>query len=362
MSRTVFVLGAGASAAAGAPVMRTFMSAATEILRGGRLEQEDKAAFELVLRARTKLQAVHSKAELDLNNIETLFGAYEMGSLLGKLGDLTATEVEHLPSAMVRVICTTLQQRLRFPASGSGEQRRVRPPQPYEAFIDLVTDYRQKERVSDAVSIITFNYDPALDYAVHFAGLKSNYCLDPNDTAGIPVMKLHGSVSWGICAKCNTVIPFDMKDYFSRYHWPFWSESQFMCLDFTGKLCGLACCNMQLQNTPVVAPPTWNKGRFHSQLASVWKSAARHLSDAEHIFFIGYSLPNTDEFFRYFYALGSVGDSIFSTVWVVNPDPSVESSYRRVLGSHALSSGCFRMVDRPFESSIPVIKQRLGLL
>jgi hypothetical protein len=38
----------------------------------------------------------------------------------------------------------------------------------------------------------------------------------------------------------------------------------------------------------------------------VWRTAAQHLSEAEHIFIIGYSLPETDQFFRYLYGLGTV--------------------------------------------------------
>jgi hypothetical protein len=63
------------------------------------------------------------------------------------------------------------------------------------------------------------------------------------------------------------------------------------------------------------------------------------LSNAENIFVIGYSLPETDAFFRHLYALGSLGDRLIKRFWVFDLDRSgsVESRFRAVLGKAALS-------------------------
>lgn len=90
MSRNVFILGAGASAQAGAPLMTTFIGTAQDILRGTpSLYPKEREYFDLVFRARTLLQHVHSKSELDINNIESLFGVFDMATLLRKLGTLS---------------------------------------------------------------------------------------------------------------------------------------------------------------------------------------------------------------------------------------------------------------------------------
>ena len=86
MSRFVFVLGAGASAAAKAPLGSNFMDRARSLQRGGDLHLEDIDAFKLIFKAREALKAVHSKADLDLTNIEVLFSAFEMAALFGRLG------------------------------------------------------------------------------------------------------------------------------------------------------------------------------------------------------------------------------------------------------------------------------------
>jgi len=80
MARTVFVLGAGASREGGAPLMNDFLDVAEELLHQKRVGNAAEH-FELVLRARDSLQAVHSKAILNVRNLESVFGAFEMAEL-----------------------------------------------------------------------------------------------------------------------------------------------------------------------------------------------------------------------------------------------------------------------------------------
>ena len=176
MSRVVFIFGAGASALAGVPTMDRFIDAASTLYRTGTNSPEDQEAFGMVLKARSKLQTVHSKATLDLNNIESLFGAFEMAALLGKLSDLQQEEIIRLPSHTNRVIARTIEANMRLPVRGSGADG-VLPPQPYEQMMDLVADIRRSDPSGKAVSLITFNYDVALDYAAHYGGVPIDYCL-----------------------------------------------------------------------------------------------------------------------------------------------------------------------------------------
>jgi hypothetical protein len=90
-----------------------------------------------------------------------------------------------------------------------------------------------------------------------------------------------------------------------------------------------------MTDEPVLVPPTWNKADSHRALESVWSLAAHELSEAENIFVIGYSMPETDSFFRHLYALGTVGKAMLRRFWVFNPNPSVESRFRVLLGPEA---------------------------
>ena len=64
------------------------------------------------------------------------------------------------------------------------------------------------------------------------------------------------------------------------------------------------------------------KTEYHNSLSIVWKKAAQLLSEAENIFVIGYSLPESDSFFRYLYGLGTVGDFMLKRFWIFDPDQS----------------------------------------
>src|SRR5690349_15008833 len=85
MSNIVFVLGAGASAQAGAPTMAKFLDVAESLLAQGKLTPGEEDQFKLVFKTIGLLQRVQSKSSLSLLNIEDIFAAFEMGSLLEKI-------------------------------------------------------------------------------------------------------------------------------------------------------------------------------------------------------------------------------------------------------------------------------------
>ena len=78
MSKYVFVLGAGASVHAGVPTMAGFLDRARDSYESdtGVQWRED---FDRIFKILAELQSVHSKAELDLSNIEVVFSTFELG-------------------------------------------------------------------------------------------------------------------------------------------------------------------------------------------------------------------------------------------------------------------------------------------
>ncbi len=84
MSDVVFILGAGASKICGAPLMGDFLDVARHLLSTQSVPDK-KEHYERVFRAIGALQVVHSKAQLDLTNIESIFTALEISNVLGKL-------------------------------------------------------------------------------------------------------------------------------------------------------------------------------------------------------------------------------------------------------------------------------------
>ena len=162
MSDIVFVLGAGASQQCGAPLMADFLDVANHLWLSRSVEDE-KGHFEKVFRAIGALQSVHSKAQLDLTNIESVFTALEISNTLGKLPGFDASEIPEVITSLKEVIVKTLEATIGFPTF----QSHVGVPVPYEDFANLLIHLRSEAFPRQSVSVITFNYDIAVDMALY---------------------------------------------------------------------------------------------------------------------------------------------------------------------------------------------------
>lgn len=118
MSDTVFILGAGASKQCGAPLMAEFLDVANQLLRSQAVRGEKKEHFENVFRAIGALQSVHSKAQLDLTNIESIFTALEIANVLKKLPGFDVEEIPGVIASLKEVIVSTLESTMDFPTRG----------------------------------------------------------------------------------------------------------------------------------------------------------------------------------------------------------------------------------------------------
>jgi len=87
--------------------------------------------------------------------------------------------------------------------------------------------------------------------------------------------------------------------------------------------------------------------------------AAVVLSQSENIFVIGYSLPSTDSFFRYLYALGSQSKTLIQRFWVFDPDKhgKVEARFREMIGQGIEGKFVFHKVG--FRDAIPIMKEAI---
>jgi hypothetical protein len=356
VSEIVFILGAGASKEAGAPVIADFLDKAEELLRGGK-SGEYKEDFERVFDARSKLQAVHSKAQLDLDNIESIFATFEIGRLVNRLPNIESAEINPLLVSIRRLIIKTLEQTVSYPVV---EGRQVFPPDSYHQFAGLIKDLTMK---GHACSIITFNYDYALDYAMNFNGIAPDYCLPETRKRGvIPLIKLHGSLNWARCPKCGAIIPWHIKDYMVKINPVFLAkETTDVRLSIGAQLhkSGIRHCEADVEPAPVIVPPTWNKTEYHQALSEVWGRAASELSTATNIFVSGYALSETDLFFRYLFALGTVGQPLIKRFWVFDPDSGVNERFRNLIGPGSITrykwmptvfGAMFRHIREPFKT------------
>lgn len=264
-------------------------------------------------------------------------------------------------SSLNRLIVTTIEETLRFPNHGGGN---VGAPYPYDKFCELLRDLREKLDPPRTVAIITFNYDCGLDYALDEIGKQPLYGLtDASDAEGIPLLKLHGSLNWALPidaedAEKRGIMPWRIQHYRQTKDWARHVQTGETCRLRIGSGLKEASVHFgfEVRGEPVIVPPTWNKSEAHTSLSKVWKRAAEELSDARDIFVVGYSLPKTDAFFTYLYALGTVPSGPLNRFWVFNPDESgqVKERFESMLGPGAEAR--FDYIEQRFFDAIDTIR------
>lgn len=333
--------------------MFDFIDTARNLLRAGRVNDR-RAEFESVFRAIASLQHVHSKSQLDLNNIEAVFTAFEMAQLIGALPGYTGAELSALVPAIRILITRTLEESLGFHRSIDLRS----PPSPYYQFAELLVALHDPRSNAPDISVITFNDDLAVDFALR-QRFDVDYGFGDGVLRAMPVLKLHGSLNWFECSTCEQIVTWDLQQFTKKL-----TGSEAEARELPLKLSErfhewdhAVNPDHKVSKSPVVVPPTWSKAEHHRTLSPVWRRAARELRDAENIYVVGFSLPVTDEFFRYLYGLGTVGDTILQRFWVVDPDPTgtVEQRFRSLLGPGAEQR--FRFMKEPFRGFISKLKK-----
>lgn len=314
--------------------MAGFLDVAQQLSKSGRIPPND---VKLVLQARGQLLATHANAIVNYRNLESLFAAFEMAALLGRLGTIEPDVVKELPSALERLIAQTLGATITLSPDPEGEG--LSAPEAYTAFAELVRLIGGNEsQVTPPVSVLTFNYDPCVDHALYRAGMNPNYCLDECRDDGVSLLKLHGSLNWTFCEQCGKATWWSIGKHLAtrRFH-----RDEMEDMGSGGRLLGpflqgtfTYACGHTGPCRPLIVPPTYNKGYRYQDIARVWQAAASELAEAENIYVIGFSLPDTDQFFRYFCALALTSDSYLRRFWVFDPekDGEVEKRFRDWLG------------------------------
>ena len=353
MSDVVFILGAGASHMAGAPLMRNFLDTASDLLRRNNVDNKQKD-FQRVFDAIGQLQVVHSKAELDLNNLESVFTVLELAKVIKSFPGSTETDVFETIASLKTLIVTTLEKTVVFPC----EAGRTSAPPPYGEFANFIKHLMTQASPRRSVSVITFNYDVAVDWAIHEARLGPDYAIegDPGNADAVSLLKLHGSLNWGFEPITRAIKPLRIEKY-NAYREPSLGSQKRTVVIGSQLAQILKQCGTTVAPEPLIVPPSWNKADYHHDLSAVWASAAKHLSEAQYIFIIGYSLPETDAFFRHLYALGSVGREPLRRIEVFNTDESqyTDERFRRLLGPGALARYAYH--KNTFAMAIPAIRE-----
>lgn len=343
--RNVFILGAGFSAHAGAPLIEGFLDKSRELMDdpSSGLEPFERDYFKDVFRFRREMAQACEKVMIDLDNIEELFGLVEMSQ---RLGD----EQQRTRKATVYMIAKTLELATRPPGQGRSHVRfDIRPEfvakcvpvsegslfqqmpgyapavfggDIYHYFASLALGLFDdpKRQPTRSNTFITFNYDLILDHALQRLNVQPEYALDPSFTRvyELPdanqaclVLKLHGSTNWGACGNCGrriVVLQGKVTD----------SPRQFQ-----SERCD-ECGKQGFQ--PLLIPPSWDKSEYHGIMTPVWARAVAELKSASRICIIGYSMPQSDLFFKYLLTLALSQNHRLNKLLVVDLSRSPRSS------------------------------------
>jgi hypothetical protein len=330
--RNVYILGAGFSAEAGLPVIKDFMNRMRDAgawlaERGDR--GDEVAAIDSVLDFRLKAAAAAYRVPVDVENIEELF------SLASASGTTELSDQVTMAIAATLDYCSaTAPASELISVTKLGDTKWEKPPNwqfindlnhpaaigsvyscpLYEFYVGLLCGYFDQGGIDRRDTIISLNYDTIVEEALSRLGLPFGYAGDemiewraPRPCADverrrITVLKLHGSVNLAARMKKDLDVP------------PLLAYSSYQDLRREGLL-------------PMLVAPTWQKS-FGGYLSAVWREAVSALRTATRVVILGYSVPRTDQHFRYLLAAGLQENISLRKVLVVNNDPQQEFQRR----------------------------------
>jgi NAD-dependent SIR2 family protein deacetylase len=315
--KPVYIFGAGTSKMLGAPLLNHFLSVSRGLMYSpkfknilsGPLNDPLKKSFEHVFEYLEKLLITRQYLGIDLLNLETLFSILDMNN---EILSITSTEsLWSLRQDLITLIIATLQAQT-------------------DQFNSNYSDIINKLAAHSNSSFITLNYDLAIENA-----LKSNplhyeidYLIDADAYSGNLhkeksriVLKLHGSANWVYCDECKKITVCD------TYITPLELNSNRHRLHDSN-------CKNQERSHNIIVPPTWNKSNQNKIITRTWARAIEQLSEATHIFIIGYSFPKTDVFFDQLLTLSLLNNTTLKKVYVFNPDPGIENTLNALFDPH----------------------------
>ena len=338
---TVYILGAGASRHAGAPLLGDFLVTA-RLLRESQPDLVFHESFDRVFEWLDSLRGSSYYVEFDLDNMEHVFSLADMSRQLG------IDDAESMCQDLKRVIAITLDYcQVRYKNNSCSTDS------VYSEFVELLQrlDLARRKWTQDPArdfrqdTLITFNYDVLLDhvFASQFNPMIYGLSDDPIPPPAFPLLKLHGSVNWYRCEACDSAIvtlrptPFSSPSNEVR-------RSEYIPFGIAGQnMISGTCSGCKRTGTliPEIVAPTWSKSISNGSLASVWRRAVQSLREAFQLVVIGYSMPPTDTFFQYLLTLGLKDNPSLHRVIVVNPDgsESFRDRYSRVFSRSLADRG-----------------------
>jgi hypothetical protein len=319
LKNKVFILGAGASKPAGAPLINDFFATGIFHLTHGTAFPDKLDNY------KNFFAYLKNKYGFDINNPDPYksdpFAFVEntkinIEQILSNIEEETSDgnkNMEDVRKEAVRFVFITLENAVKYGSNNNC----------YPDFVKKKVDI-----FNDESTIITFNYEIMLERAlprgcfsygididkdkiINFSSYEKSY------KNNLLLLKLHGSLNWAVCSLCKKM-------------YLFWSQRYD---DISKKKC--EGCNANLE--AVLIPPTRVKRNHLKNLRKVigleklWKMAKEKIIFADEITIIGYSFGEYD-YEATGLILNNVKDNIKKPVLYIT-DPNAEKIYSKIENS-----------------------------
>jgi len=324
----VYILGAGASATLGAPLVSNFLAKGFDILNEEHMKNS-VPNFRKFLReissgyGQPDIEEVLSFVDLAIAKDQPVSENYSVEKLKQIRGELNY------------FIYYTLAQSIKTEGFWPRLLGITRDPHHILA-----------NNLAPGDAVISFNYDLLIDYAMiarcpywniakggyggiefdiwtHAFGKGEGEALIEGRPipSAVQLFKLHGSLNWLSCPNCGAFIAL----------WP----------DLTSFICkgedyqpSIVCLCKPWDKAPrmslVLIPPTWVKSYQNKLISNLWENAFNALREAVCIVFIGYSMRDSDVEARYLLRKALMKRATKPQIIVVNSNSSIKEKFEKL--------------------------------
>jgi len=331
LTKTVYILGAGFSADAGAPKQSEILDRIWE-LREDACNIINEGEWKYFENARNKIKKVIADVftnDAEKPYLEDLFTILDKSLIENNtFKNYDSKALFTLRQKLVLIIAYLFEYKLRYEYN----DKKLRYIKDFVAY--CLTDNKQRK----IPSIITTNWDILVDSEINLLTRDSkNYSLDycceinlledayPKSNLSKPtpikLMKLHGSMNWLICSNCSRLYyvigrKLVLEEFFEKHYCTF--------CRVTNEASGIL--------RSLVVMPTFLKDINNVHLKMIWYNASLELNKADEVVIIGYSAPLADFEIRYL-LLKSIRPN--TKVVIVNKETEGEtiSMYKKLFGN-----------------------------
>lgn len=366
MSHCVFILGAGASAPSGCPVMANFFSAAERLHRQVIVTPEANPddASSLIYRDlhqfREYISGQQGHVFIDHNNIESLFNFIEISTIIGHAGRYSHDDLIDIRQKFVAILCNTIFKTQEFHLTDYPGKTKIfeKATQSYQQFKKILPQtgsfwndtpiihvsgysslayfikYLLEQNITS--DIITFNYDLGVEIALGSHSIDFHYEDDraTNDQS-VGLYKLHGSLNWQIDPSSGDLVPGKTSQFRIT---DLESASGVLEVNTRSGICKIQSDKILKEGSlPGIVPPVESKSEARKSLNAIWKSAAESIRKSTALTIAGYSMPATDEFFKHFLLSASVDKTPLRNVFICDRNGDTRSRIKSLLSPNLRS-------------------------